>query len=119
MIWRFDIALQPSAVPYASPLKIFEYMACGRAIVAPDQPNIREILSSGKTALLFDPEDRGALWRAISCLADDHRLREQLGSSARQALDVAGYTWRCNATRIIAAAADLPAGNLSVALDRP
>ncbi|MDB5373219.1 MAG: glycosyltransferase family 1 protein, partial [Belnapia sp.] len=33
----FDVALQPAAVAYASPLKVFEYMAAGRAIVAPDQ----------------------------------------------------------------------------------
>ena len=33
-IRRFDIALQPAAVPYASPLKVLEYMAAGRAIVA-------------------------------------------------------------------------------------
>lgn len=119
LIRQFDIALQPSVVPYASPLKIFEYMACSRAIVAPDQPNIREILCDGKTALLFDPEKPGALWRAIQRLADDPRLREQLGSSARQALDDAGYTWRANAARIIAAATELSgAADLSIALDR-
>ena len=51
----FDIALQPSATPYASPLKIFDYMAAGCAIVAPDQPNIREVLVHEQTALLFPP----------------------------------------------------------------
>ena len=119
LIQRFDIAVQPSVVPYASPLKIFEYMACGRAIVAPDQPNIREILSDGKNALLFDPGQPGALWRAIRRLADDCRLREELGSAARHTLEAAGYSWRCNAARIIAAAGDLsPAGALPVALDQ-
>ena len=49
----FDVALQTAAVPYASPLKLFEYMALGRAIIAPDQPNIREVLVHGKSALLF------------------------------------------------------------------
>lgn len=119
LIRRFDIAVQPSVVPYASPLKIFEYMACGRAIVAPDQPNIREILSDGDTALLFDPAEPGALWRAIWRLADDPHLRERLGLAARRALDAAGYTWRRNAARITAAAADASAvADLSIALDR-
>jgi glycosyltransferase involved in cell wall biosynthesis len=65
VIRRFDIALQPPAVAYASPLKIFECMACGLPIVAPDQPNIREILRDGESALLFDPKRRDDLWRAI------------------------------------------------------
>ncbi len=51
----FDIALQPAVVAYASPLKLFEYLALGKAIVAPGQPNIREILTHEKNALLFDP----------------------------------------------------------------
>jgi glycosyltransferase involved in cell wall biosynthesis len=110
LIREFDIALQPRAVPYASPLKIFEYMACGRAIVAPDQPNIREILSDGETALLFDPDQPGALWRAIRRLADDPEQRERLGRAARDALDSRGFTWRHNAARIIAAAGELAPG---------
>jgi glycosyltransferase involved in cell wall biosynthesis len=107
-IRQFDIALQPSAVGYASPLKLFEYMACGRAIVAPDQPNIREVLTHDQTALLFEPDDPAALWRAIRRLASDPALRERLGQAARRELDASGYTWRGNAARIIAAAADLP-----------
>lgn len=43
-IAAFDIALQPAVTPYASPLKLFEYMGMGKTIIAPDQENIREIL---------------------------------------------------------------------------
>ena len=49
LVAGFDIALQPASVPYASPLKLFEYMAAGQAIIAPDQPNIREVLEQGRT----------------------------------------------------------------------
>ena len=48
----FDIALQPSAVAYACPLKLVEYMAMGKAIIAPDQPNIRELIRIQKWACL-------------------------------------------------------------------
>ena len=54
-----DIALQPSATAYASPLKLFDYMGAAVAIVAPDQPNIREILTHGRDALLFTPPTDG------------------------------------------------------------
>jgi glycosyltransferase involved in cell wall biosynthesis len=105
LIQSFDIALQPRAVSYASPLKLFEYMAAGRAIVAPDQPNIREILNHDETAMLFDPEEPAALWGAIRRLAADAQSRERLGFAARQALDARNYTWEANAVRITEAIA--------------
>ena len=104
-VQRFSIALQPKVTPYASPLKIFDYMAAGRAIVAPDQPNIREVLQHGRTALLFDPADPGALWHAISQLVADEPLRSRLGAAARAELEARDYTWRGNARRITAWAA--------------
>ncbi len=104
----FDIALQPRVVGYASPLKIFEYMAAGRAIVAPDQPNIREILEHERTALLFDPAQPDGLWQAIRRLAEDPSLRERLGAAAREEIGRRDYSWRRNAERIVAMArADL------------
>jgi glycosyltransferase involved in cell wall biosynthesis len=96
----FDIALQPKVTPYASPLKIFDYMAAGRAIVAPDQPNIREVLEHERTALLFDPAQEGALWQAITRLARDPGLRARLGAAARRELEARDYTWHGNANRV-------------------
>jgi glycosyltransferase involved in cell wall biosynthesis len=100
-VQNFDVALQPSATPYASPLKIFDYMAAGCAIVAPDQPNIREILTQDETALLFDPADPAAMWRAIEQLAADAALRDRLGRAARTVLERRDYTWSGNAARLI------------------
>jgi glycosyltransferase involved in cell wall biosynthesis len=103
-----DIAMQPKVVPYASPLKIFEYMAAGRAIIAPDQPNIREILRHEATALLFDPAQEGALWEAVLRLVDDTPLRMRLGAAAREEIARRDHTWRANADLLVAwAEADL------------
>ena len=107
VISTFDIALQPRAVSYTSPLKLFEYMACGRAIVAPDQPNIREILDDGETAILFDPDKPAALWCAIRRLAADPDLRERLGRAAQRELDLREYTWEGNIVRITKSVASL------------
>ena len=105
LVARFDIALQPSATPYASPLKIFDYMAAGCAIVAPDQPNIREVLRHEATALLFPPGAAGGLWDAVQRLIADVALREWIGRAARAELERADYTWAGNAARVAALAA--------------
>lgn len=97
-----DIALQPRAVDYASPLKLFEYMAAGCAIIAPDQPNLREILVDGETALLFEPENWDALWSCIARLAADPALRARLGAAARAEIIRRDLTWAGNARRVVA-----------------
>ena len=113
LVAGFDIALQPRVVSYASPLKIFEYMAAGRAIVAPDQPNIREVLTHGETALLFDPAKPGAMWEAVARLLADPALRQGLGAAARAAIVQRDFTWLGNAKRVTAwAAADLGRGSI-------
>lgn len=104
VIDAFDIALQPRAVPYASPLKLVEYMAAGKAIMAPDQPNIRELLEAERTALLYDPAEPRAMTAAILRLAGDPALRQRLGDAARHTILGRGLTWRHNAERISEAA---------------
>ena len=95
----FDIALQPAVVPYASPLKLFEYLALGKAIVAPAQPNIMEILSDGSNAVLFDPARPSGLAAAIQRLCDDARLRAAVGEGARNTIAERRLTWHANAER--------------------
>lgn len=104
LLASFDIALQPAAVAYASPLKVVEYMAAGRAIVAPDQPNLRELLCDGENALLFDPGAPGAFWAAVERLALDGALRARLGDAARETVRRQDLTWPGNARRVIAIA---------------
>lgn len=103
----FDIALQPAATAYASPLKLFEYMALGKAILAPDQANIREILSDGEDAMLFDPASADAFDKALLKLIDAPDLRGRLGAAARGSLIRRDFTWAGNAGRIETIAAKL------------
>jgi glycosyltransferase involved in cell wall biosynthesis len=104
LVATFDIALQPSATPYASPLKIFDYMAAGCAITAPDQPNIREILDQDVTALLFDPASPGAMWASVEQLVANPEKRARLGMAARTQLLARNYSWAGNAQRVAALA---------------
>lgn len=58
-IAAFDIALQPAVTPYASPLKLFEYLAMAKVVLAPDTENIREAVEEGINGILFSPDDTG------------------------------------------------------------
>lgn len=101
LVAGFDIALQPASVDYASPLKVFEYMAAGRAIIAPDQPNLREVLAHERTALLFPPDQPEAFAEALLRLAADPALRRRLGAAAREEIQRRDLTWAGNARRVI------------------
>ena len=102
----FDVAVLPAVTPYSSPLKLFEYMAMGRAIVAPDLPNIREVLENGVTAVLFGDAE-GDLERALDRVCSDAALRERLGNAARESVVRLGLTWDANAARVAGIAAAL------------
>lgn len=104
LVAAFDIALQPAVVPYASPLKLFEYLALSKAIVAPRQPNIEEVLVDGSNALLFDAHADGAFEQALSRLCHDASLRERLASGAGATIARLSLTWSGNARRVVALA---------------
>jgi len=99
----FDVALVPAINPYASPLKLFEYMAASLAVVAPDQPNLREVLEPGRDALLVPSGDAAALTESLVLLARDPALRARLGAAARGELERRDFTWQANARRVVAA----------------
>lgn len=83
----------------ASPMKLFEYMASGKPIIATDLPTIREVLDHEKTALLVAPDDPHQLAAAIRRLRSDPQLAASLGTEARRA--VQSYTWERRVERII------------------
>jgi glycosyltransferase involved in cell wall biosynthesis len=98
----FDVALQPEVTSYASPLKLFEYMALRRAIVAPDAPNIREILTHQQDSLLFEPNSPTSLGDAIRALVRDGALRARLGQGALEKIRRDDISWARNARRAMA-----------------
>lgn len=82
---------------YTSPLKLFEYMASGRPIIASDLPSVREILNP-TNALLIIPDDPKLLAEKIQILLSDKNLQFSL---AAQALELAKkYTWQARAENI-------------------
>ena len=92
------IAVFPRIPQAASPPALFACMAAGTAIVAPDQPNIREILAHEQTALLFESTPDQAVTRLLA----NADLVTRLGTAARAELDRQDHSWRANARRIVA-----------------
>ena len=82
----------------ASPMKMFEYMAAGRAIVTADLPVIREVLNE-QNAVFCEPNEVGDWKLEIESLLADRARRIDLGKQAKH--DVRGYTWLVRAERIL------------------
>ncbi|MBI5951647.1 MAG: glycosyltransferase [Chloroflexi bacterium] len=81
-----------------NPMKMFEYMASGRAIISADLPSIREVLNEGN-AVLCEPGDVGNWRLEIEALLGDEPRRLALGAQARK--DVGELTWVKREERII------------------
>ena len=67
-----------------TPLKLFEYMAAGKAIVAPAVPNMERILTNRVTGLLVPPDNPEALAGALVELLEDEPLRSKIGQAAKE-----------------------------------
>lgn len=110
-----DIGLAPyasDAPSYFSPLKLFEYMAAGLAVVAGDLPGVRDV-ADRETAVLIPPGDAEALARAVADLAADAPERRRMGEAAR-ALVGERHSWRQRARRVLQAAGEAEVPTLSV-----
>ncbi|WP_199610869.1 glycosyltransferase family 4 protein [Flocculibacter collagenilyticus] len=109
---KIDIAIQPSVVPYASPLKMIEYLGTGLAIVAPAQENIKELLEHNTNALLFEPENTEACAEKISEFIAQPDLMQRLSYEANQTIDEKGLLWDKNALKIVNHAKQLCTGTI-------
>lgn len=96
-----DIAVLPSIPPYASPMKLFEYLAMGKAVVVPDQPNLREVVREGENGLFIPPDDNTGFVRAVTVLATNRELRLKLSRGAVETIERGGYYWTENARRVL------------------
>ncbi|MBI1852947.1 MAG: glycosyltransferase [Planctomycetes bacterium] len=96
----FDVAVQPAATEYACPMKLLEYLATGRAVVAPDQENVRELVTPGSDAELFAPRDGESFASKVGALLADPARRAGLGEAARRGIFENGRLWESNARRV-------------------
>jgi glycosyltransferase involved in cell wall biosynthesis len=100
LISAMDIALLPNCNDYCSPVKVFEFMAMGKAVVAPKLPNLEEILTNGFNGFLFEPQNKRDLIDSLSHLVKDEETRQCLGRNARQTV-YQKHLWINNAKEVV------------------
>jgi glycosyltransferase involved in cell wall biosynthesis len=83
-----DMAIAPvprmAQESWLSPMKVFEYMATGLAIVATEGGQTATVLEHERNALLVPAGEPEPLAAACARLLEDARLRERLGTRARE-----------------------------------
>lgn len=102
LIARMDVATAPYPAAedhYFSPLKLYEYLALGRPVLASDIGQTAELLRGSEAALLVPPGDAGALARGLLGLCRDRALLERM--SAEAAREGARHDWTGNAARVV------------------
>jgi glycosyltransferase involved in cell wall biosynthesis len=99
-----DIAVLPyPKLPqelWFSPLKLYEYMAAGKAIVASRSGQIAQVIQDGTHGLLVEPGDVEGMIGAINTLLESPELREKLGNNARKKA-VSQHSWEHYIKRLI------------------
>ncbi len=101
---RIDIGVAPytdAAGCYFSPLKLYEYMAAGVAVVASRAGQVSEVVRNGVTGLLCRPADAAALAGALAELVAMPERRRALAIEARRVV-IRHHTWDGIAASILA-----------------
>ena len=86
---------------WMSPLKVFEYMASGKAIICSDIPVLRKVLQHDHNCILCVPDSAEEWSTAIHLLEKSSMLRVTLGEQAREDLE-REYTWKIRANKVLA-----------------
>lgn len=95
-----------------SPLKVLEYMACGKAVVGSDLPQVTDLIDDRKNGLIFPQGSAEILAERIVELANDPSFREALGRSALEKV-LREFSWNTFAIRLQAELSDCVRGQVS------
>jgi glycosyltransferase involved in cell wall biosynthesis len=100
------LPLEDGSPFFFSPVKLFEYMAAGRPVVASRLGQNARVVADGETGILYPPGDGAAFREAVSRLVEDPGLRLRMGRRARAAAE-ANHTWEANVRRALSGFVDL------------
>jgi glycosyltransferase involved in cell wall biosynthesis len=99
-ISAIDIAVMPHSNEYGSPMKIYEYMAMNKPVIAPRFGPLEDGITHGIEGLLFEPGNSEELVLALERLIRNRFLREEMGRSGREKI-LSTHNWQNNAVSVI------------------
>lgn len=99
-IAAMDITIIPNSNAYGSPMKLFEYMAMGKAVIMPRLGPIEDVATDGHNCVMFEPGDKESLKSALHDLIKDAGKRARIGHAALKTVQE-NHTWEKNARKII------------------
>jgi glycosyltransferase involved in cell wall biosynthesis len=95
-----DYAVLPNSNHYGSPMKLFELMGMGVAVVAPDYAPVAEVIADGRTGWLFPRGDAAACVERVLALASEADEQRRVGAAARDYI-ASERQWRNNAEQLL------------------
>ncbi len=101
-IKAMDICVMPNSNDYGSPMKIFEYMAMAKPVVAPRLSPIEDVITDKLDGVLFQPQDIDSFKNCLAGLYDDLKTREAIGKKAKDTI-LSNHLWKHNAKKVLQA----------------
>ncbi len=95
-----DFGILPDSNDYGSPMKLFEFMAMGKGMVAPDFSPIAEVVTDNETSWLFPAGDRQACIEKVLEIANDKSAHVNIGANARAYIE-RERQWKHNAEQLL------------------
>jgi len=100
LLAAMDLAILPSAGDYTSPVKLFEFMACGIAPIAPNFLPIQEVVKEGQTGWLFPAGELDVAVQSVLERSQDVDALRRVGAAARQYI-AAERQWYHNVVQLV------------------
>jgi glycosyltransferase involved in cell wall biosynthesis len=98
----FSVGVMPDSNEYGSPMKIFEYMAMGKAVIVPDYAPLLDVVESGRQGFVFRRRDPASFEQALRSVLASAELLERMGHGGRSAI-LERHNWDENARRTLEA----------------
>tara|TARA_R110000744_G_scaffold379376_1_gene497227 strand:- start:435 stop:1628 length:1194 start_codon:yes stop_codon:yes gene_type:complete len=95
-----DLGILPDSNDYGSPMKLFEFMAMGKGMIAPDFSPIAEVVQDNETSWLFPAGDRQACIDKVFAIVNDKKAHKTVGLNARAYIE-RERQWKHNAEQLL------------------
>ncbi|WP_231295823.1 glycosyltransferase family 4 protein [Colwellia sp. PAMC 21821] len=95
-----DLGILPDSNDYGSPMKLFEFMAMGKGMIAPDFSPIAEVVQDNETSWLFPAGDKQACIDKVFEIVNDRKAHKAVGANARAYIE-RERQWKHNAAQLL------------------